>query len=326
MRLRVLRAITVTVAVVVAFSALSARAQSDVYPNRSVRMVVPAGPGSSPDILARTIAHHLGPRLGQQIIVINQPGGASNIGHATAAKSEPDGYTLLVTSDALSINDTLFPNQALRSTDFTPVIHAISAAQVLVIHAGLPVKDVPGLIAYARANPGRVNFGSPQPGTLGHLTGELMKMSERLDIVHVPFKGAPLATADLIAGNIHMLWVTLPAVIGHMQQSRIRALAVSSARRSRATPDVPTMRELGFNGYDFDTWQGVLLPANAPVAVVNRLNSEINAVLKMPAAIEALARIGFDPIGGSPEQFRAVIAETAQRWGKVVREAGVAVN
>ncbi len=258
--------------------------------------------------------------------MVNQPGGAGNIGHTTVAKSAPDGYTLLVTTDALSINDTLFPNQTMRSADFTPVIQAVGVAQVLVINSKLPVNDVAALIGYARANPGKLNFGSPQPGTLGHLTGELMKMSERIDIVHVPFKGAPLATTDLIAGRIHMLWVTLPAVIGHIQQGSIRALAVSTARRSSATPSVPSMRELGYAGYDFDSWQGVLLPGGAPAAIVNRLNAEINAVLKVPEATEALTRIGFVPVGGTPEQFRKVIAETSERWGKVVREARVVVN
>jgi tripartite-type tricarboxylate transporter receptor subunit TctC len=288
--------------------------------------VVPTNPGASPDLLARMIARYLGPRLGQQVLVVNQPGGGGNIGHGTAAKAAPDGYTLLVTSDQLSINDTLFPNLPFKSTDFVPVSQAIDSPQVLVIHSKLPVTDVAGLIAYAKTNPGKLNFGSPQLGTLGHLTGEMMRMTQKIDIVHVPFQGAPSAMKELMAGNIHMLWVTLPPAIGQIQQGGVRALAVSTATRASSIPGVPTMRELGYREFDFASWQGALLPPGTPQPIAVRLNAEINAILKDPEASGALSKIGFDPVGGTPEQFRKVIAETAERWGKVVREAGVKAN
>ena len=204
--------------------AIQANAQSDTYPSKPIRMIVPAGPGSSPDLLARTIARYLGPRIGQQVLVVNQPGGGGNIGHTAAAKSPPDGYTLLVTSDQLSINDTLFPNLPFKSTDFVPVSQAIESPQILVINSNLPFTDVKGLIAYAKANPGKLNFGSPQMGTLGHLTGELMKISENIDIVHIPFQGAPLALKDVMAGNTEMLWVTLPDVIGKVEKGVVRGI------------------------------------------------------------------------------------------------------
>lgn len=304
----------------------SVHAQTDVYPSRAIRIIVPTQPGASPDILARTLAHHLSPRLGQQMFVINQPGGGSNIGHSAAAKAAPDGYTLLVSSDALSINDTLFPNLPFKSSDFVPVNHAIAAAQVLIVNNNLPVTDVAGLIAHVKANPGKLNYGAPQTGTLGHLTGELMKMSQNLDMVYVPFTGAPSATKELMAGNIQLFWVTLPAVIGHIQQGAVRALAVSTAARASPVPNVPTMSELGYPGYDFATWQGVFLPPGGSTAIAARLNAEINAVLRIPEASATLAKIGFDPVGGSPEEFRKAVAETAQRWGKVVREAGIKTN
>ena len=306
--------------------ASSVHAQIDAYPSRAIRIIVPTQPGASPDILARTLAHHLSARLAQQILVINQPGAGSNIGHAAAAKAAPDGYTLLVTSDALSINDTLFPNLPFKSADFVAVNQTISSAQILVVNNDLPAKDMAGLIAYARANPGKLNYGAPQTGTLGHLTAELMRMTQKLDMVYVPFTGAPSATKDLMAGNIQLFWVTLPAVIGHVQQGAVRALAVSTAARASSLPNVPTMRELGFEGYDFATWQGVFLPPGGSAAIAARLNAEINAVLKVPEARATLAKIGFDPIGGTSEEFRRAVAETSQRWGKVVLEAKVSTN
>lgn len=302
------------------------QAQTDPYPSKVIRIIVPTQPGASPDILARTLAHHLSPRLGQQILIINQPGGGSNIGHAAAAKAAPDGYTLLVSSDALSINDTLFPNLPFKSSDFVAVNHAISSPQILVVNKDLPARDVAGLIAYARANPGKLNYGAPQTGTLGHLTAELMRMTQKLDMVYVPFTGAPSATKDLLAGNIQFFWVTLPAVIGHVKQGAMRALAVSSATRAGALPDVPTMRELGYDGYDFATWQGVFLPPGGSPAIASKLNAEVNAVLQIPEAKATLAKIGFDPVGGSPQEFSKAVAETSRRWGKVVMEAKISTN
>ncbi len=301
-------------------------AQADAYPSKTIRIIVPTQPGASPDILARTLAHHLAPRIGQQMLVINHPGGGSNIGHGAAAKATPDGDTLLVTSDALSINDTLFPDLPFKSADFVPVNQAIASPQILIVNNNLPAKDVAGLIAYAKANPGKLNFGAPQTGTLGHLAGEFMKMSQNLVMVYVPFTGAPAATKELLAGNIQLFWVTLPAVIGHIQQGAVRALAVSTATRANAVPNVPTMRELGFYGYDFGTWQGVFLPPGGSPAIATRLNAEVNAVLKIPEASAALAKIGFEPVGGTAEDFRKAVAETSQRWGKVVREAGIKTN
>lgn len=307
-------------------AAFAVHAQSDAYPSKTIRIIVPTQPGASPDILARTLAHHLSPRLGQQILVINQPGGGSNIGHGAAAKAAPDGYTLLVSSDSLSINDTLFPHLPFKSADFVPVNHTIISAQVLIVNNDLPVKDVAGLIAYAKANPGKLNYGAPQTGTLGHLTAELMRMTQKLDMVYVPFTGAPSATKDLLAGNIQFFWVTLPAVIGHVQQGAVRALAVSTATRATPVPNVPTMRELGYEGYDFATWQGVFLPPGGSPAIAAKLGAEINALLQTAQVKATLAKIGFDPVGGTPEEFRRAVAETSQRWRKVVLEANIKTN
>jgi tripartite-type tricarboxylate transporter receptor subunit TctC len=302
----------------------AAAAQAEIYPAKPLRFVVPGLAGTSPDLLARTIAHHLSPRLKQQIVIMNQPGGGGNIGHGTAARATPDGYTLLVTSDQLSINETLFsdlPFHAVKS--FAPVVQAIVSPQVLIVNTGLAFRDVAGLLDYAKANPGKINFGSPQIGTVGHLAGELLKRTQKIDIVHVPFQGATAAIREIIAGQIQMMFVTLPPAIGHIQQGTVRALAVTTVGRSTAIPAVPSLYELGMKDFDFGAWQGVLAPAGTPRAIVAQLNAEINAVLKDPEAGSALVKIGFTPVGGTPEQFLQLISSNIEKWGRVIREAKI---
>jgi tripartite-type tricarboxylate transporter receptor subunit TctC len=297
------------------------------FPMRPLRFVVPALPGTSPDLLARTISRHLTPRIGQPIVIVNQPGGGGNIGHGTAAKSTADGYTLLVTSDQLSINESLFsklPFHAVKS--FSPVVQAIVSPQVLIVNNALPFKDVAGLIEYAKSNPGKVNFGSPQVGTVGHLAGELFKRTRKIDIVHVPFQGATAAIRDIIAGQVQMMFVTLPPAIGHIQQGTVRALAVSTTERSTAIPNVPSLYEMGMKEFDFGAWQGVLAPAGTPRGAITKLNAEINAVLKDPEASGALLKLGFTPVGGSAEQFQKLISSNIDKWARVIRDANIKVE
>ena len=306
---------------------LAAAAQAQPYPSKPVRMIVPGAPGTSPDILARSLAQHLQPRLGQQIVVLNQPGGGGNIGHGAAAKSPADGYTLLVTSDQLSINQTLFRDLPFHALDsFIPVVQAIVSPQVLLVPSGFPAKDVAGLVDYARANPGKLNFGSPQIGTVGHLAGELLKSSQKIDIVHVPFQGATAAIKEVMGGQIQMLFVTLPPAIGPIQSGNVRALAVSTGARNVALPNVPSMKELGYADFDFGAWQGVFVPAGTPADVVTKLNADLNAVLRDKEAAGALEKVGFTPVGGTPAQFRQLVAATIEKWGKVVQAAGVKPN
>jgi tripartite-type tricarboxylate transporter receptor subunit TctC len=280
--------------------------------------------GTSPDLLARTIAHHLSLRLGQQIVIMNQPGGGGNIGHGTAAKATPDGYTLLVTSDQLSINETLFSNLPFHAVkSFAPVVQAIVSPQVLIVYPGLPFKDVAGLLAYAKANPGKINFGSPQIGTVGHLAGELLKRTQKIEMTHVPFQGATAAIREIIGGQIQMMFVTLPPAIGFIQQGAVRALAVSTIERSTAIPSVPSLYELGMKEFDFGAWQGVLAPAGTPREIVARLNSDINVILKDREASATLVKMGFTPVGGTPEQFGQLVSSTIDKWGRVIREAKI---
>ena len=309
----------------IAIAAAPLSAQS--FPTKPLRFVVPGLPGTSPDLLARTIARHLSPRLGQPIVIVNQPGGGGNIGHGTAAKATADGHTLLVTSDQLSINESLFSNLPFHAVkSFAPVVQAIVSPQVLIVNNGLPFKDVAGLIEYARANPGKINFGSPQVGTVGHLAGELFKRTRKIDIVHVPFQGATAAIRDIIGGQVQMMFVTLPPAIGHIQQGSVRALAVSTVERSAAIPNVPTLYEMGMKEFDFGAWQGVLSPTGTPREVIARLNSDINAVLKDPEASGALIKLGFTPVGGTPEQFQNLIRSNIDKWGRVIREAKIKVE
>ena len=311
-------------ALTVAWPSLAA---AQAWPARTMRMIVPGAPGTSPDILARTIAQYLTPRLGQQIVIVNQPGGGGNIGHGAAAKAAPDGYTMLVTSDQLSINQSLFRDLPFHAVDsFIPVVQAIVSPQVLIVTPSFPAKDVAGLIDYARANPGKLNFASPQIGTVGHLAGELLKAGQKLDMVHIPFQGATSAIKEVMAGQVQMMFVTLPPAVGQIQAGTVRALAMSTPTRNPGFPNVPTMKELGFPEFDFGAWQGVFLPVATPIEIVTRLNGEINAVLRDPEASATLQRAGFTPVGGTPQQFRDLVAGTIDKWGKVVREARLKVE
>jgi tripartite-type tricarboxylate transporter receptor subunit TctC len=310
----------------VAFAApLAAPAHAaDPWPTKPLRMIVPGAAGTSPDILARIIAKGLTPRLGQTIVIVNQPGGGGNIAHEAVAKSAPDGYTLLVTSDQLSINESLFKSLPFNAvSSFAPVVQAIVSPQVLVVTPSFPAKTVTELVDYAKKNPGKVNFGSPQIGTVGHLAGELLKSTQKIDIVHIPFQGATAALKAVVAGEIQMLFVTLPPAVGQIQSGAVRALAVTTGTRSPAAPNIPTMKEQGYPEFDFGAWQGVLLPAGTPPDLVAKLNGEINAVLKEPETRDALIKVGFTPVGGTPAEFRTLISESIDKWGKLVREVGI---
>jgi len=292
-----------------------------------IRIIVPGAAGTSPDILARTIAKFLTVQIGQNIIVVNRPGGGGNIGHSEAAKAFGDGYTLLVTSDQLSINQSLFKDLKFHAVNsFVPVIQAIVSPQVLVVPAGLPVANPRELSAYIKARPGKLNFGSPQLGTVGHLSGELFKFTDRLDVVHVPFQGATFALQEVSAGRIEMLFVTLPPAIAMIQAGKVRPLAVSTTARNKAIPDVPTMQEFGYAAFNFGAWQGVFAPSGTPAAIVAKLNSEINTILKLPEAIKTLESAGFTPVGGSSEDFKKLVSETIARWERVVIDARVKVE
>jgi len=305
----------------------SGHALAQAWPAKPFRVIVPGAPGTSPDILARTLVQYLSPRLGQPMVVVNQPGGGGNIGHGAAAKAAPDGYTLLVTSDQLSINQSLFRDLPFHAVDsFVPVIQAIVSPQVLIVTPAFPAKDVAGLVAYARANPGKVNFGSPQIGTVGHLAGELLKSSQKIDIVHIPFQGATAAIKEVIGGQVQMLFVTLPPAVGQIQAGTVRALAVTTTQRSKALPEVPTLAEAGVPEFDVSAWFGFAAPAGLPPAVLTRLEQALEKVSKVPEIATAMQRQGAEPAYLDSKAMAAFMTGDATKWKRVAAYAKITLD
>ena len=292
-------------------------------PDRPVRIIIPVAPGGSLDILGRLLARHLTPRLGQPVVAENLPGAGSNIAFEAAARARPDGLTLLVGSDPLTINPALYPRVGFDPVrDFTPVIEAVRAPQVLVVNPRSPVTDVASFIDWAKEQEGRLTVASQGNGSIGHLAGALFAQQADLRFVHVPYRGGGPAVIDLIAGHVEALFVTLPAAIEHIRGGRLRALAVTGAERSAAIPDVPTVAETALPGFDVVTWQGILAPAGTPQAAIDRLATELAAILALPEVADDLARQGFAVTADGPDRFAALVRAEAERWPVLVRRTG----
>lgn len=311
------------------FSALplltcAARAADPAWaPDRAVRIVVPVAPGGSLDILGRLLARHLAPRLGQPVVAENHPGAGSNLAFELVARSRPDGLTLLVGSDPLTINPALYPRVGFDPVrDFAPVIEAVRAPQVLVVNPCSPVTDVTAFINWAREAEGRLSVASQGNGSIGHLAGALFARQAGVAFTHVPYRGGGPAVVDLVAGHIEALFVTLPAAIEHIRGGRLRALAVTGAERTPALPEVPTVAETALPDFDVVTWQGILAPAGTPPAAIARLAAEFAAVLALPEVAGDLTRQGCTVTAHGPDRFAALVREEAARWPEVVRRAG----
>jgi tripartite-type tricarboxylate transporter receptor subunit TctC len=305
-------------------AALSAAAHADVYPSRPIRFVVAFPPGGGTDIIARSIAQKLGERWSQQVLVDNRPGAGGNIGTDIVAKSAPDGYTLLMGSAGpLAINASLFASLPFDpQRDLAPVTLAASTPNVLVVHPSLKAATVKELIALAKTEPGRINFASSGFGTPAQLAGELFNTMAGVKLVHVPYKGASPALADLLGGQVQLMFSTMPPALPHMKEGRLRALAVTSLKRSPAAPELPTVDEAALPGFEANTWHGVVLPAGAPAEIIARLNREIVAILHLPEVVGRLESQGAEPVGSTPEEFAAYIRSETVKWAKVVRESG----
>ena len=305
-------------------AALAAPALADVYPSKPIRFVVAFPPGGGTDIIARSVAQKLSERLAQQVVVDNRPGAGGNIGTDIVAKSAPDGYTLLMGSAGpLAINASLFktmPFDPIR--DLAPVTLAATTPNVLVVHPSLKVSTVKELIELAKAKPGQINFASSGFGTPAQLAGELFNSMAGVKLVHVPYKGAAPALADLLGGQVQLMFSTMPPALPHVKDGKLRALAVTSARRSPAAPDLPTVGEAALPGFEANTWHGVVLPAGAQPAIVALLNREIVAILHLPEVVERLSAQGAEPVGSTPEEFAAYIRSETVKWAKVVRDSG----
>ncbi|CAH0297065.1 tripartite tricarboxylate transporter substrate binding protein [Roseomonas sp. CECT 9278] len=302
---------------------MTAAAEPAWAPDRTVRIIVPVAPGGSLDILGRVLARHLTPRLGQPVVAENLPGAGSNIAFEAVARARADGLTLLVGSDPLTINPSLYPRLGFDPVrDFAPIIEAVRAPQVLVVNPRSPVADLARFIAWAREAEGRLTVASQGNGSIGHLAQAIFAQEAGIGFTHVPYRGGGPAVLDVVAGHVEALFVTLPAAIEHIRGGRLRALAVTGAERSAALPDVPTVAEAALPGFDVVTWQGILAPEGTPPAAVARLAAEVAAILALPEVAGDLTRQGFTVTAHGPDRFAALIRAEAARWPEVVRRAG----
>jgi tripartite-type tricarboxylate transporter receptor subunit TctC len=306
-----------------ALPAFSRVARAQAYPTRPVRLVVTTAAGGSPDIIARLIGQWLSERLGQPIIIDNRPGAGTNIGTEIVVRAPPDGYTLLMALSANAINASLYDNLPFNFIrDTAPVASIASIPLVMEVNPSVPVKTVPELIAYAKANPGKINMASGGSGTPAHVSGELFKMMAGVDMVHVPYRGEALALPDLISGQVQVLFGVMPASLGYIRAGKLRALAVTTAKRQEPLPDVPTVGEF-LPGFEVRGWYGVVVPKATPTEIVEKLNKEINAALADPNMKKRLTDLGAAVFAGSPADFGKFIADETEKWAKVIRAANI---
>jgi tripartite-type tricarboxylate transporter receptor subunit TctC len=298
-----------------------AAAQAD-YPSKPIKWVVPYPPGGSTDLLARLMGQYLSTKMGQQFIIENRAGGGNNIGTDFAAKSPPDGYTLVLVNPANAINATLYPKLNFNFlNDFEPVAGIIRVPNVMTVTKNFPARNLQEFIEYAKKNPGKINMASSGAGTSVHLSGEMFKSMAGIDMKHVPYKGAGPAIVDLIGGQVDVIFDNMPSIISHIRGGSVRALGVTSAQRSPALPDVPAIGEL-VPGYEASAWFGMAAPKGTPRAVIDRLNREVNAALADPVMKAKLADLGGLPIPGTPEDFWKLHRMETEKWAKIVQFSG----
>lgn len=310
-----------------ALAGLAGSAQAQDYPNRPVRIVVAFTAGGTTDILARSVGQQLSERLKQPFVIDNKPGAGGNLGTEIVVRSAPDGYTLIVASvGPIAVNPTLFKGLSYSPlTDLVPIVQIADVPNVLVVHPSLPVKTVEELIGYANAHPDKLNYSSSGLGTSSHLSGFLFCSRASITATHVPYKGAE-ALKDLLAGRVQFMFATIPSVIQHIQAGKLLAMSVSSVKRSRSLPEVPTVAESGFPDFDAGSWFGFFAPKGTPEAVIAQLNRTVNDIIVMPSLEAQLIREGADPAGGTPAAFGQFVQREFQKWRKVVRESGATVE
>lgn len=305
-----------------------AHAQSN-WPDRPVRVIVPFPASGATDLVARVVAQRVAQDLGQQMVVDNRPGAGGTIGAAEAAKAQPDGYTLLLTTSSThAISPHLMPRLAYDPRkDFTPVAHLADAPSVLLVTNSLPVKTVGELIAYGKAHPGKLNYATSGNGTIVHLNAAAFSAQAGIEMMHVPYKGTALAIPDLVTGQTHVLFDSLPTGMPHVKAGRLRALAVTSEKRSSLAPELPTMAESGLPGYSSVTWFGVYLPAGAPPALVDRVHKAFAKAMQSSEVSEGLAKLGVEPAAPStPAKFAAMVQADSARWATVIRQHKISVE
>jgi tripartite-type tricarboxylate transporter receptor subunit TctC len=309
---------------------LQARANDESfnpYPKKPITIVVPYPPGGPTDIVARVVGQKLGDRLGQQVIVDNRPGAGGNIGAALVARAAPDGYTLLLGTTAHAINPSVFPalNYDILK-DFSPVVLLTSLPLVVIANASVPAKNVQELVALAKSKQGQLTYASSGNGQSTHLAAELFKTMTGVSMTHVPYKGSAPALTDVAGGQVSVMFDTMLSAMPHIKSGRLKALAVTSAKRSASAPELPTVAESGVPGYEAVAWSGLLAPAHTPPEIVAKLNTEINVILSQPDVQKRFLNDGAEPVGGSPEQFSTHISSEVQKWATVAKLSGAKVD
>ena len=301
-----------------------ALAQSGSYPNKPIKFIVPYPPGGGTDVIARIVQEPLSSNLGQQVIIENRGGAGGSIGSEAAARSPADGYTVLFTLSSHTINPAIYPKLSFNTEkDFLPVVTIASLPQILVANPDFPAKNVKDVIDMAKAKPGTIAYASVGNGSPGHLAGAMMAGAANVKMTHIPYRGGGPAVTDVMGGQVPLLWVSIPAAANFVKAGKLKALAVSTTKRSAVFPDVPTMIESGFKDFEVDSWYAMFVPANTPKAAVDRLNAAANKVLTTPEVKEKLLNQGAEAVGGSPEALGRVVKAELVKWDKVVKESGI---
>jgi len=314
------------VAIIVA-AATAVPAGAEVYPGKPIRMIVAVPPGGPADTLARLVGPRLAEALGQNVIIDNRPGANGNIAYDMVARAAPDGYTITEVAAGIAINPSLYRDVKFDPVrDFAPITLGISVPNILVVNSSVAAASVNELIALAKARPGQLTFASAGNGTSGHLALEQFRLMSGIQVIHVPYKGGGPALSEVIAGQVQALFSIALAALPQVKAGKVRALAVTSARRSALAPELPTVAESGFPGFEVVGWFGWVAPAATPIAIVDRLNREIVRILKLPDMRERLQGLGADPVGNTPQEFAAFIRSEHAKWARVIKQAGVKLD
>lgn len=310
-----------------ALTTMTSNVLAQSYPAKPIRFVVPYPPGGASDVTARIIGQKLSEAWGQPVIVDNRAGANGNIAAEQVAKAPADGYTMLMGNvGPNAISPSLYTNLAYDVASFAPVTLTTTVPIVLLVNPSLPVNNVKELIAYAKANPNKLNFASAGNGSSNHLTGELFKSIAGIDIVHVPYKGDGLALTDVMGGQVSMMFTTVVSAMPHIKSGKLRAVAVASAKRIAAIPNLPTVAESGVPGFDSSSWGGILFPAGTPKEIIAKMHDAVVAILAMPDVKARLSSLGAEVVGNTPEEFGSYIKSETAKWGKVIKTSGASVN
>jgi tripartite-type tricarboxylate transporter receptor subunit TctC len=315
------------VAVMLCAQATSVAQTASAFPNQPIRMVVPYPPGGPTDITARVVAAEMSKTIGQNIVIDNRPGASGMIGSEMVTKSTPDGYTLLANASIHVINPSVYPDMRFDAIkDFVPITQLAQVPLVLVVPANSPIKSVKDLVEYAKANPGKVNFGSAGSASAQHLAGESFKIAAGIQMQHIPYKGSAPALTDLAGGQLQLMFDSMPSATPMINSGKLRAIAVTTTTRAKARPDLPTIAESGFPGFDISTWYAYWAPKGTPADVVEKLAASAAQALKNPEVIAKYEAMGAEPVGSTPAQFAAYVESEAKKWSDIVKKSGAKLD